>query len=251
VALAWGNSLSDDVSFRFATGDTRTIAHYTTGFGQICAGGKFTLGDRVVLLSREGFHAQTVTLGNVTPAACVDGTCLGGCVALAFADDPAWVSDAEARTVNYVDGELSGGYQQVVYFVTANAEGLGELRRASLSDPTPCADRNNNCGGVVATGVESLQLAVSQWDPEAGTWVDQTAAAAITDRRRIRIDLELVVRGNPEPSGGIEPSPVELQLVPGRCVPGPTCVITTPDRAVRHAVRTSVEIRNSGRLRIE
>lgn len=251
VTLAWGTSLSDDVSFRFATGDTRTIAHYTTGFGQICAGGSFSVGDRAVLLSREGFHAQTVTLGNVAPAACVDGTCLGGCVALAFADDPAWVSDAEARTVSYVDGELTGEYQQVVYFVTANAEGLGELRRASLDDPTPCLDRNSGCGGVVATGVESLQLAVSQWDPEVGAWVDQTAAASIADRRRIRIDLELVVRGLPEGPGGVEPSPVELQLVPGRCVPGPTCAVTTPDRAVRHAVRTSVEIRNSGRLRIE
>lgn len=250
VDLAWGTSLTDDVSFRFATGDTRTIAHYTGGFGQVCAGGRFDVGDRVVLLSREGFHAQTVTLTNVTPAACLDGTCLSGCVALAFADDPAWVSDSEARDVNYVDGELTGDYHQVVYFVAADADGQGELRRASLDDPTPCAVRDSSCGGVVAKGVESLQLAVSQWDPDTGAWVDQTDATSISDRRRIRVDLELVIRERAE-QGGASPAPVELQLEPGRCVPGPTCAATTPDQARRYVVRTSVEIRNSGRLRIE
>jgi hypothetical protein len=44
---------------------------------------------------------------------------------------------------------------------------------------------------------------------------------------------------------------IALDLAPGTCVPGPRCGTKPVDQAPRYVVRTSVEVKNSGRQRIE
>jgi hypothetical protein len=91
----------------------------------------------------------------------------------------------------------------------------------------------------VADFAESLRTVVYSWDPDARLWVNSDQAPVDT-ADRIRVDVELVVRGRSASDRLTEPVPLQLQ--PGTCVPD--CV--NRDAGVRRVHRTTVEIKNSG-----
>lgn len=236
---------TDDVGIRQAVGDIRTIAAYNDTQAEICAGASYEAGDVVVLTTREGLRARTVRVGGLSATSCSRGLCVGGCEAFSFTADSAYQSDLSAVSADYVEGEVAGTYQHVVWFVTPDANERGLLQRAEVTSERTCANADNTCGGTVTEGVESLQVAVWQWDEVTAGWVDRTDATNIDGSQRIRVDLELVVRAPDDPLGG-QQSPVQMQL-DSQCIPSPC---GTEDAVPRWATRSSVEIRNSSRMMI-
>ena len=247
VSLQSGAMLTDDVGIRVALGDMRTIAAYSGSRAEICAGANYDAGEIVMLTTREGMHARTVRLGGLTGSACSRGSCVGGCEAFSFVADSSYVSDPGALNADFIEGEVVGEYQQLVWFVTPAADGvLGQLQRAKISSASPCSAADSSCGGTVADGVESLQVAVHQYDEAANAWVDRTLLAAIDSRERVRVDIELVMRGRRQDDlGGVKPA--QAMELANQCAPAPC---GTQDRVPRWVTRSSVEIRNSGRMRI-
>lgn len=245
--LTTGAIRTDDLGIRVATGAPRTIASFSGSLGQICSGSGVGVGDTVVLLSREALHVRTVQLLTMNSGPCLQGVCRTGCTSFTFARDVSYESDTEALTASYIGGEMVGEYAEIVYFVVPGQDGDGELRRAQVTAGQPCAVRDETCGGLVADDVETLQVAVWQWDEQLGAWVDQTQPAAIADRRRLRVDVEVVLRGGQDRQTGAH-QPVALKLDATQCVGG-NCGAAA-DAYRRYAIRTSVEIRNGGRMLI-
>ncbi|MEM7674665.1 MAG: hypothetical protein AAF449_01540, partial [Myxococcota bacterium] len=64
-------------------------------------------------------------------------------------------------------------------------------------------------------------------------------------RRRVRVDLEVVVRGGTDDRTGAH-QPIALSLDQSRCAGGPCG--GAADKYQRVVVRTSVEVRNGGRM---
>ncbi len=243
--LTTGAIPTDDLGLRIASGDLRTIAQYFGTQGQICAGGDFTVGDTVMLLTREGLHGQTVRLNSLNGGSCTEGRCRDGCTTFTYSVDSSYQSDAGAALANFVGGTMVGDYSEVVWFVVPGASGSGELRRAEINEQNPCAARDSTCGGRVAEDVETLQVGVWQWDDDLAQWVDRTQAASVDDRRRVRVDVEVVLRGRQDGEQGAH-HPIALELDPNTCVGG-ACG-GSADTYRRSVVRTSVEIRNGGRM---
>ncbi len=230
LALAAGDVPTDDLGIRRASGDFRTIADFDSTSGQMCAGGNFHSGDVVAFSSQQGLYAMTARIDGLAAAPCSEGDCLGGCVAFTWQPSPSFVSEPSALTASYAEGQVAAGFEHVVWFVNS-VDGLGELRRASVTTERPCTSLD--CGGTVASGVETLQVSLWSWDPTASAWVDITSDAQITNRDRLRMDLEMVVRGRSDFDVGVQP-PVQLELEPGACVPtcGQTescCTLGDPD----------------------
>ena len=247
IDLEAGSIPSDDLGLRMAIGDARTIASYDGDSGQICAGGDYKLGEVILLLSQEGLHARSAKLSGLTSATCSLGDCISGCQAFTVEPDGAFVSAPSSANADYAGGELLGQFAQVVWWVTPGHHGQGALRRAELTDATPCPSRDDDCGGTIAEGVETLQVAVWQWDPLASAWVDRTNDPQIDGRNRLRVDVELVARST-QAAGGPPKSGVELSLAPGVCVPSPCNAPRS--RVTRQVLRASVELKNSGRMLI-
>ena len=245
--LSTGEIPTDDLGLRVATGDLRTVASFLGTQGQICAGSDIAVDDTVVLLSREALHVQTVRVLSLANAACARGACRDGCATFTYGQDLSYASDPLAAGANYVGGTMIGDYGEIVWFVVPGTDGNGELRRARVTQQEQCANRDDSCGGLVAEDIETLQVAVWQWDDNLNQWVNQTPTASIGDRRRLRVDVEVVVRGGEDRDDGAR-QPVELALHAGRCAGG-TCG-TKPDKFRRFVIRTSVELRNGGRMLI-
>lgn len=247
IVLNSGRLLTDDLVIRQAVGSMRSIAQFGNGTGQICAGGDFETDDIVVLVTREGLHAQTVRLTAIDDAICTDGSCVNGCQDFTFVSDASYTADPAIADANFTGGEMAGEYQEVAYFVYPNAEGRGVLQRAEISGTTQCQAADASCGGTVAENVETLQIAVWQWDDGAQVWTDVTTAPSIPDRSRLRVDVELVVRAAyVDDRSGLQAAQ-QLELA-ATCVPAPCG--TEQDRVQRWTLRSSVEIRNSGRMQI-
>lgn len=246
ITLASGTLLTDDIGIRQASGAMRTIAAFSGASAEICAGAAFSEGDVVVLMTRAGLHARTVSIGPLNGSACSRGACVSGCESFSFVADSSYVSDAAALNADYAEGEVTGDYRHVVWFVSPDAQGIGRLQRAEVTATNVCSAADITCGGTVAQGVESLQIAVWQWDTVNGAWVERTTAGQISSRDRIRVDLELVVRGARPDDLGVGNSSVQMELN-SQCVPAPC---GTTDKIRRWATRSSVEIRNSGRMLI-
>ncbi|MEL7368242.1 MAG: hypothetical protein AAFN74_04975 [Myxococcota bacterium] len=245
--LATGNMATDDLGIRVAQGDLRTIASFFGSLGQICGGSDIEVGDTVVLLSREALHAQTARIMSLTGAPCTKGQCLNGCQSFTYVSDPSYVSDNEATTANYVGGSMVGDFAEIVWFVVPGSDGSGELRRALVTQQDPCSARDSTCGGLVAEDIETLQVAIWQWDDTLNQWVNQTPTSALADRRRVRVDLEVVVRGTADDQAGAR-LPIALTLDQNRCMGGPCG--GAADKYQRVVVRTSIEVRNGGRMLI-
>lgn len=250
IQLRTGSMTTDDIGIRHATGRVRTIADFDTVSGQVCTGSGLEEGDIAVLMTREGLHARTVRITSLAGATCTGGTCVDGCDRFGWTADESYVSDAYALEASFIDGELMADYAEIVWFVTPNDEGDGMLRRAEIDAQNRCAARDTSCGGNVTVGVESLQVALWQWDSEADEWVNRTQTGDVTDRDRIRVDLEIVLRGRKEHRRAGGRADVELALADDQCVPGP-CGAQRRDGFERRVLRTSVEVRNSGRMQIK
>ena len=243
IALARGTQATDDLALRMADGRFSSIAAFMPGGGQICAGSGIGVGDTVLLVSEDTLASFTGKITGLQVDACAHGTCISGCESFTYADDTSYASEAGASALDYAGGEMISGYKSIVWFVEPNAAGTGELRRAVVNASSPCQDRAT-CGGVVAENVETLQLRVSGWDETTGAWVDRTADAELRGSAALRIDIELVVRSRSMEQKRSEP--VQLQLEPGACIPGP-CGAES-DRVARRTFRTSIDVRNSGRM---
>ncbi|MCA9551049.1 MAG: prepilin-type N-terminal cleavage/methylation domain-containing protein [Myxococcales bacterium] len=248
VTLSSGTVRTDDIGIRLAAGSIRTVASYSAATAQLCAGADLEAGEVVVLLTREGLHARTVQVSAFGPAVCRDGTCVQGCEDVTFASDSSYLSDVEATNADYTEGEMAGEFQHLVWFLVADANGRGLLQRAEVTAQNPCAAADETCGGTVADNVEFLQASVWQWDEDTQTWVDRTTAGDLTDRSRVRIDLELGVRAAHSDERDADQAVLRSELSPTVCVPGPCG--RPRDKVQRYAVRSSVEIRNSGRMQI-
>ncbi len=242
ITLEDGSIVTDDLGVLSAVGDVRTVADWAPNVAQTCAGGAYAANDVVALFSREGLFARSARVLNVATSPCTSGSCLAGCNYITLADDATFASDNEARVADYEGGEMFGDLRYVVWFVIPG-EGRGQLRRAEVTSQSPCQARDAGCGVVVAEGVESLQIAFWQWDPETLNW--SQAVDAIRDRRRLRADVELLVRGAPDPMN-VTHEAGALELAPGRCMPESCGRGSAP----RWVVRGSVELRNSGRLEL-
>lgn len=190
--------------------------------------------------------------------------CRFGCSSVAYAADPDlnFASDAGADTASYLGGELVGGLKTIVWLNMPNPNnGTGRLYRAVFdgqSCPNPLGGTDLPavvpapggpaiCAGRVADEVEALNIRVWRWDAAAvpPAWV-HVPQAPIIDSDRLRVDVELVVRGRKSES---RRAPTRLDLIAGTCVPDPTCAVG--DSALRRAYRTSVDIVNSGRMTIQ
>ena len=234
------NFFTDDIGIRFANGSNRSIVMFGDGVGQVCRGGEFRADDVVLFRSEDAVDARTARILSIASAdSCTDGSCVDGCDFFTWAVDDSFYANPGSTAVDYEGGEMAGGYQELVWFVEN-----GELRRATINASNPCGSRDAGCGGTVAFDVDSIQMQIWQWDSTTSAWEDRTALQTLVDRRRVRIDLEMVVRME-----GAKPTPqptVELELEPGNCLP--SC--NTRDHIPRRALRLSVEIRNSGRLEL-
>lgn len=242
ITTAAGNTFTDDVGIVFATGGYATIASYNAGgSAQICRGSGIVSGEKVIIRSEDGLSARSVLIGNVAAATCVAGVCVGGCDEAQFSTDSTFSSGVDATNANYQGGEMAGGFKRVTWFVEASdttQPGIGRLRRVEGD----CTARNNTCGEVIADYVESLQMRV--YERANGAWVDRTDnGAAIDGDNRLRVDLEMVLRARSDK--GTKQLPVQMALEPSMCLPG----CGTKDNVYRKVIRTSVELKNTGRMR--
>lgn len=237
---------TDDLGIRVAVGDVRTIAAYGASTAEVCAGASYDAGDVVVLTTREGLRARTVKIGPLSASSCSRGACVQGCESFSFTADASYLSDSSAASANYAEGEVAGSFQHLVWFVTPDANGQGVLQRAEVSTARPCSTADESCGGTVAAGVETLQVAFWQWDDLTAQWVDRTTAPDIDGAERVRVDLELVVRALHVDARSGPQEPVTSQLS-SECLPAPC---GSKDTVPRWVTRASVEIRNSGRMTI-
>lgn len=247
LSLESGEVPTDDLGLRVALGDVRTIASSQGNVGEVCSGGGYKSGDVVLMLTREGLHARSAKLGSLSATQCTDGQCERGCELFTIENDDTYLSDLSAVNASFSGGEMLGDFAQVVWFVVGGADAKGQLRRAETSNAAPCSNRDEDCGGTIAEGVETLQIAVHQWDPTTASWLDRTLETEITGRERIRVDVEMVAKATVGP-GGTSRERAKLSLSPGTCIPMPCdgSRVDTP----RQVLRASVELKNSGKMMI-
>lgn len=240
-AIGEAQVITDDLGLLMADEGIATIVDFAGMAGQVCAGGGFESGDVVTMVSEDGLAARTGKLTQIGSEVCLYGACLSGCQTFIFAEDDSYLSGSDARTTSYAGGEMFRGFKQVVWHVAEGPEGRGVLLRAMVTGSQPCSAPG--CGGTAASDVETLQIRVWQWDPETSAWSDRTDAPSVTGLERIRVDVELVLRARQEQQGS-QPE-IALELSPGNCLPGPC---GRQDAIPRRAFRTSVELRNAGRV---
>lgn len=248
LSLSAGTVTTDDIGIRRGSGEVRSIASYADGLAQLCAGSNASPGDVMVLRTRTGASARTIRVNSVSPATCRGASCLGGCEDVNFSADSTYASDLYAANVDYTSGEATDDFAEIVWFVIPGGDGLGELRRAEVTAVDPCVAPDSSCGGTVAPSVQTLQAAVWQWDEPTASWVDMTSNALITGKRRIRVDVELVIRSHYVDERSPYRESLPLELGAGKCVPSPCG--SRPDQVERRVLRTSVELRNSGRMNL-
>lgn len=252
------NIPTDDIKIRSAAGEHVTIVSWSPpGSGVICGPSGFQQDDNVVLRSADGISAKALTLISAPAAtACpTNVTCASGCESFAGNANAALSTMFPAGVnENYEGGFIGGGFREVTWFVEDTDPafpGVGRLRRAE----GPCAAANNACGDVVADNVEAMQMRVYTFD--GNTWIDQTGSGTrIASGDRIRVDVELALRArSPEKLAMYEPAQLMLwSPIPGTpyCLPGGSgCGGDPKDNVRRMVMRTSVELRNGGRMRIK
>lgn len=248
ISTSDGNVLTDDLGLRRALGDRRTVLFLEEGTGQICTGLEFESGDRVAVTSRSGRSGKTLRILGSSPTPCTRGVCSGGCASITWAADPAYVSSPAATTQLFVGGDLYQDYETVVWFVSVDDEGFPSLRRVSGDRIYTCATAGETCGGEAAEGVVFLHYAVARLDATSGAWVAVSQDQPIRSFEPLRVDIEMIARSKSDPGVGLTQS-VSSDLEPGLCAPA-HCGNGELDTVPRLALRTSVEVRNAGRLTI-
>lgn len=263
------NVPTTDFGVRYANGHYAGIADYneTSGTGQHCQDIdfndiSFVPNELVVLRSDSGLAAQTFTitsaalLGGTTFAGCTYTECNntpGRCVNFSFAVDPTWQTDPQAANFNYARGEIAGGYREVVWYVEQSSDPalnhqFGSLRRAEFTTgrlPGTCVNRAGS-GSEITDYVETLL--VQPYTLVGGVWTRWVGPAPITTADPIRVDVELVIRSQ-SAATAVQADPVLRLANPIICIPNAACGANT-DRGRRYVYRTSVEIKNSARVRM-
>lgn len=242
ISTTYGNRVTDDLGIVHANGDFATIAAYSpSGTAQLCRGSNLAPGDVVLFRSEDGISARTVRIKTMQLGVCSRGQCLGGCDDVVWEADSSYLSGTEALTAPYAGGEASGDFTRITWFVETTDPAhpdIGRLRRA-VGD---CQQRDHTCGEVVLDNVEALHFRVYQRDRTG--WQDLTASTTgLTSRDRVRVDIEIVVRAQ-TPDRQRQQLPAVLELESSMCFPA----CGTKDHFARRVARTSVEIRNSGRM---
>ncbi len=147
-----GNDVrTDDIGVLRAYGKARTVAAHVGDTLEVCAGSGLETDDLAMLVSRDGIYARSITVADATPSMCTDGICVDGCTRLRVTPEPSYASHPDALSASYVDGEVVGHLERIVWFVTPGVDGRGALRRTD--NRTPCAAADDRCGGTVATGI--------------------------------------------------------------------------------------------------
>ena len=264
-----------DLGIRYANGHYASIADYdeTSSGGQHCQdidfGDVWFADEELVVLRSEyaldAFTARIVShakQGGTTFSACREYECNttpARCVDFTFAIDPSWSSDPTAATRGYRRGEIHGGYREIVWYIepaTDIGHAIGSLRRAVFGTridgvqdlPSTCASRIGS-GAEVATYVETFLVQPYTFNELTGVWERWTVAGPINTDRRIRVDMELVVRSE-SPAPALQPDPRLRLTRPAVCIPAGTCGSNT-DYGRRYVYRTSVHVKNSGRVRMK
>ncbi|MCK6545023.1 prepilin-type N-terminal cleavage/methylation domain-containing protein [Myxococcota bacterium] len=244
IQLAGGAATTDDLGLLSTRGPYATIAAFNSGgSGELCNVPGMPATTLAVMRAEDELAAQSVRMTLGGPQGCSRGACVDGCVSFHWSPDGMFASDGGAWGVSYVGGELAAGLATIVWFVDVDAAGNGHLRRATFDEARSCSVRGPACGDLIAEDVETLQFQVWRFDPLTRTWINATNGPLDTTER-LRVDLELVVRSRATNDRTF--APVALRLEEGTCIPG----CSTRDGIERRAFRTSVEIKNTGRMRM-
>ncbi len=234
--------LTDDLGLLLATGGQATIAGFNSGgIAQFCTGSGIKAGTVVILRSEDGLSARSVQVDSIQRGGCSGDICTGGCDDVHWSADPdnLFSSGPGALDASYLGGTATGDLRRVTWFVDDTdpaVPGQASLRRAEGN----CGTLDYTCGDLVARRVESLQL--RRYLRNGAVWDDVTDDATPTQAGgRIRVDIELIVKGRIEHEAPGSPS--ESLLEAGQCFP--SC--TDGDGYARKTMRASVEIKNSGR----
>ncbi len=261
------NVITHDIGIRQATGTYATIANYTTaGTGELCDAPNLNFepaGELVVLRSEDMLAATTVVMNSGGPTPCTWGACDGGCRSFTWAL-PAqaafrWSNFPNAPNVNFTGGEIAGGFKTVVWFVvpSVTTPGKAQLNRVvyDVQNGAPAGPISPAMGSLVATDIEAMRVEAWEWvpvNPPLGMaigWNRVDINNLSNQPNRLRVDIELVVRARVP--GERRFLPVNLRIpsgTPAGCVPNIACPGPPVDLIERRVLRTSVEIKNSGRM---
>ncbi|MEO1335360.1 MAG: hypothetical protein AAFV29_06935 [Myxococcota bacterium] len=256
-------SVTTDIGIVTANGSYATIADFNpAGAGLFCRSPEtaFRAGEDVVFRTQSGFDAFSGTINVTGNAACNTSNghdCINGCTSFTFAPNAVFATDIGAQGRSYLGGEIAGGLKTVVWFVASNNI-IGTLRRAVFDDRVAgCAGRNNACGAAVVDNVESLVVQAWTFAPALGTWA-RAGQVPINVNNRIRVDVEMVLRSRKSSERRTLPVNMNLLAAPNNCVPSVSgCPANPPpagfqgDWGQRRVIRTSIEVKNSGRMAMQ
>ncbi len=255
------NVATQDLGVRLADGDQATIIDFTgkgsnAGRLTICDHGGMMMRDNELILLQDQPSISTWAI-QLTPfdpnVPC--GDCAGGCRSANWALPASTAHQYEGNNgdlQDYTRGQMFGGYKTIVWFMTQdpNRANRGVLRRMTYDDTQPdCGARDNTCGALVVSNVEGFFYRVYQFAAASG-WQEVLPGTQATADGRVRVDVELIVRsderadktspgvvGTLAPGGGI--------VFPGGGASGGPL---NRDRVERRVFRTTVELKNSGRI---
>ncbi|MGF1510928.1 MAG: PilW family protein [Myxococcota bacterium] len=250
---------SDDLGIRLAEGEQSSIVDFVNlggnGSLRICDNPNLNLdaGDLVVLRDELYLASRSVRLDS--PSASPACECVAGCTTFTW-NEPAgtgpadgngyhYVSYPGAENVDYTLGALFSAFKTIVYFVADQGSGSnrGQLRRVVFDpdNPTNTADcaLRTTCGVALAENVEALFVEVWGFTPGTSTWT-QAPPGGIPGADRLRVDIEMVMRSR-VPANAVQPPAVSG-------LNGTTFPPAGRDRIEREVYRTSVDVRNSGRI---
>lgn len=245
---------TDDIGLLMADGEWVTIVAETTPGAAItvCAPSSVKNQDRVVMHTADGREAasfqvnptaaagtaiaQTTCPTGVTCQATASNQCENWAITPVAAGNPFFFeSGPGATSALYDTGWAAGGLRRVVWFVNPNGSNYRSGRLMRLINETCPSGRATNCGQMVADNVETVQMRAYRWT--ATGWTPIVNPADRDRNCRIKVDVEMVVRGRAQDETGKEG--MDLVLHTKNWV---------ADDVVRKVYRTSVEIKNSGRM---
>ncbi len=245
-------AITTDIGILTASGSYATIAEYNAaGAGMFCTapGTAFDNGEFVVLRTQSSFDAFTAVINVTGTAPCNTSNghdCVGGCTAFNFAPNGVYATDLGATNRSYLGGEIAGGVQTIVWFAVSDGT-QGHLRRVVFDSAAGCAARDDTCGGNVVDNVEALVAQAWTFDAITGTW-SRAGQLPIATNDRIRVDIEIVMRSRKSSSRPTRPAVLNLLPSPSNCIPSTGACNEAQDHGQRTVLRTSVEVKNSGRM---
>lgn len=240
-----GSLPTDDLVIRRALGRRRSALGQLAGEVELCVGLGVEAGDLISIVAKNGLSATAYRVQSLHASTCALGVCVEGCEAAALTPTSLVPGGALVRS-----GDAFADLDVVAWFVVPpgdDPDHPGGLRRATQAQFGACAQAFD-CGGLVSDVVTMLQVRYARFDEGLSSWVELDPAQPIRTRERLRVDLELFGRSRTDPGLG-QAYGLVSELVSETCAPSPCG--TEPGSVPRAAYRTTVEVRNAGRLRIQ